>query len=134
MNLMQTIHQRWAADETLDGLLPASRVSTGINVDPASPYAVIGTRGNRPIGYHNDGSVLVTVGVRIQVFDEAYDAAAAIVAQVKATFDRTDFDLSGDDRVVNMQRTDDRARQEDDGTWQWVVDFDCTVYLGLVKE
>ena len=41
MNLAQVIHQRWAGDGALSALLPASRLYTGMSVDPTPPYAVI---------------------------------------------------------------------------------------------
>ena len=129
MNLAEVIHQRWAAAAALEDLLPASRVYTGMSVDPATPYAVIAKLSDRPAGYHNDGSAVTTVGVRIQVFHDNYDSAAAVVDQVIAAFDRTDFALAGADKVINMQRGNDFHQQEDDGTWRMVIDFDCTVYL-----
>ena len=61
MNLAEVIHQRWAAAAALENLLPASRVYTGMSVDPATPYAVIAKLSDRPAGYHNDGSALSTV-------------------------------------------------------------------------
>ena len=129
MNLVQVIHQRWAADETLRALLPASRVTTGITVDPATPYAVIGQQSNRPIFQCSDGSSVDRVGLRVQVFHESYDAAAAIVDRLKAVFHLAQFPLAGSDKVLAMQRANDSERQQDDGLWQFVVDFDCIVQL-----
>lgn len=129
MNLAQVIHQRWAAAEALNSLLPAQRVYTGISVDSTTPYAVITKQSDHPLTRHNDGSVVDTVGIRIQVFHDNYDAAAAIVEQIKAAFDRTYFSLSGSDKVINMQRSNDFERPGDDGVWQMVIDFNCMVYL-----
>jgi hypothetical protein len=129
MNLGQTIHQRWAASATLDALLPADRVYTGLSVDPAMPYAVISKQSDRPLSRHNDRSGVDTVVVRMQVFHEDYDAAAAIIAQIKSVFDRSRFALSGSDQVLNMQRTNDSEAQQADGVWQMIIDFNCTVYL-----
>ena len=39
MNLVQVIHQRWAAAAALDALLPASRVFTGLGPDARLPLA-----------------------------------------------------------------------------------------------
>jgi len=129
MNLAQVIHQRWAAASGLNDLLPAASVYTGLSVDPQMPYAVISKRSDRPMARHNDGSGVDAVGVRIEVFHDNRDAAAAIVEQVKATFDRTDFALAGSDKVINMQRTNDSERQNDDGVWQMTIDFQCAIYL-----
>ncbi|HUT11851.1 MAG TPA: DUF3168 domain-containing protein [Thermoguttaceae bacterium] len=129
MNLAEVIHQRWAAAGGLNGLLPATSVYTGLSVDPEMPYAVISKRSDRPMARHNDGSGVDAVGVRIEVFHDNRDAAATIVEQVKTTFDRTDFTLSGSDKVINVQRVNDSERQNDDGVWQMTIDFHCAVYL-----
>lgn len=129
MNLAQVIHQRWAAAAALNDLLPASRVYTGLSVDPATPYAVISKEGQSPGSLCHDGSGVDQVKLRIQVYHENYGEAAAIVEQLKAAFDRTRFDLSGADRVLFMQRTDDFENQNEDGLWRMVVDFRLTVYL-----
>ena len=129
MNLAQVIHQRWAAAAALAELLPAASVYTGTSVDPTTPYAVIGKQSDRPEANFNDGSAVNTVVVRIEVFHDNRDAGAAIVHQVKAAFDRTDFALAGGDKVINMQRSNDSERQEKDGVWKFTADFNCTVYL-----
>ncbi len=129
MNLLQVIHQRWAATPALNGLLPAARVFTGLSTDPTLPYAIISKESDRPGEYHNDGSATAAVGLRIEVFHGQYDAGAAVVEQVQATFDNSDFPLSGGDKVVAMRRVNDAERQSDDGVWQFTCDFQCTVYL-----
>ena len=129
MNLAQVIHQRWAAAAGLNDLLPAARVYTGMSFDPSLPFAAIGKESDRPKSYQNDGSAVDTVGLRIRVFHERHADAAAIVHQIKAAFDRTAFDLAGSDKVLIMQRVNDFEQQRDDGAWQMVVDFNCTVYL-----
>jgi hypothetical protein len=129
MNLAQVIHQRWAADAALSSLLPASRVYTGMSIDPTTPYAVITRQSDRPAAYFNDGSTVDRIGVRVQVFHHAYDAGAAVVHQLKLAFHLAEFPLSGSDKVLTMQRANDSEQQNKDGVWQFVVDFDCTVYL-----
>ena len=129
MNLMSVLHQRWSADAALNGLLAASRVFTGMSPDRTPPFAVISKTGQRPISLPGDGSALDRVGVRIQVFHDHYDAGAEILGQVKTTFDRTAFELADDQKVLNMQRTNDVEKQSDDGMWEFLIDFDCTVYL-----
>jgi hypothetical protein len=129
MNLAQVIHQRWAATEALSSLLPAARVYTGMSVDPSRPFAVISKESHRPLESYNDGAAVDVVGVRIRVFHDDYTAAAAVVAQIKAAFDRSEFALSGSDKVLAVERADDAELQTDDGVWQLTVDFKCTVYL-----
>jgi hypothetical protein len=129
MNLAQVIHQRWAADAALSSLLPASRVYTGMSIDPTRPYAIITRQTDRPVACFNDGSTVDRVGVRVQVFHDAYDAGAAVVHQIKLAFHLAEFALSGSDKVFTMQRSNDSEHQNEDGVWQFVVDFNCTVYL-----
>jgi len=129
MNLAQAIHQRWAANAALNDLLPASRVYTGLSFDPVRPFAVISKESDQPHTYNSDGSAVDTIGLRIQVFHDHYDAGAEILHHIKAAFDRTSFDLAGSDKVLNIQRSNDWERQHNDGAWQFVVDFKCTVYL-----
>jgi hypothetical protein len=129
MNLAQVIHQRWAANSALNNLLPAARVYTGLSFDPVEPFAVISKEKDRPETYHSDGSAIDVVGLRIQVFHDHYDAGAAILHQIKTAFDRTNFDLAGSDKVLNINRANDSERQTDDGVWQFIIDFDCTVFL-----
>ena len=129
MNLAEVLHQRWAATEALNDLLPAASVHTGPGVERTMPAAVITKQTDRPDVYLSDGSSLNTVGVRIQVFHDSYDSAVAVVEQIRTAFDRTEFDLSGDDKVINMRRANDFEDRQDDGTWRLVIDFDCTVYL-----
>ena len=129
MNLAQVIHQRWAANPALDNLLPASDVYTGAAVGSTTPYAVISKEHDRPTGFHNDGSAIDTIGVRFEVFHDNYDSGIALMEQIKGAFDRTDFALSGSDKVINMQRVNNFDVQEKDGVWRLVIDFNCTVYL-----
>jgi len=129
MSLLEAIHQRWAASAALNDLLPASRVYTGIGAELVMPYAVITRLSDRPSAYHNDGSTVTTVGVRIDVLHDNYDSAEAIVSQILAAFNRSDFALSSADKVINMQQSNNFHRQEDNDTWRMVIDFDCTVYI-----
>jgi hypothetical protein len=129
MNLLEVIHQRWATATTLNSLLPAARVYTGRSADPSRPFAVIFKQSHRPLAQCNDGTAFAAIGLRIQVFHDDHDAAAAIIDQLKATFDRTRFSLSGSDTVTLVQCSNDWEQQNDDGVWQMTVDCICTVCL-----
>ena len=129
MNLIEVIHQRWAAATALNDLLPSTRVFTGMSVDATMPYAVITKETERPLTRHHDGSAIDLVAVQVRVFDENYDAGAAVMHEVKTALDHTNFALSVSDRVLGMQRTNDQENQTEDGVWQFTIDFNCTVYL-----
>jgi hypothetical protein len=144
MNLMQVLHTRWAADSTLNALLSSTKVHTGrfLGIDdtgdpdaegaeePEFPYATI-TRPGGPSNRHTNESTVRGVLIRITVYHglDYYDEGAAIADAVEAAFDRADFDLSGSDKVVNMQMPGDRAElQDDDGDWYFLLDFMCQTY------
>ena len=126
VNVAQMFHQRWAASEPLDRLLPAARVYTGMSFDPTLPYAAISRRSNRPAARCNDGWAMETVGLRVEVFHDDYDLATAILDAIRAAFDRTSLPLDG--KIVHVQRTDDFDEQSADGVWRATIDFECTVY------
>jgi len=140
MNLAQVIHQRWAASAELSALLPPERVFTGLSIDPQVPYAVVG-KCSAPPGEskargalrYNDGSAVEGVRVGIEVFDDDYQRAAAVIDQVRAVFDQCSFDLAGSDKVILMRRIGEKEHQADDGRWQLAVEFCCTVYLAAAS-
>jgi len=129
MNLIQVIHRRWAAAEALNAVLPAAQVFTGMGTDPTVPSAVICKRSDRPLESFSNGSGTDLVVVRIEVFCESYDLGAAAIHEIKTAFDRTAFDLDDGDRVLLMRRSNDFENQAAAGTWQMVIDFECTVEL-----
>ena len=129
MNLIQVIHQRWAAATALNALLPASRVFTGASFDPAPPLSVMTKQSDKPDSYQSDGSAIDIEVLRIRVLHAQHDAAADIIHEIKKAFDRTSFDLDGGDSVQDMQRVNDYEQQRSDGGWEMIIDFKCTVYL-----
>ncbi len=129
MNLEQAIHQRWADDDALNSLVAAEHVKTGRSLGAVLPRATIARRASRTAFRTNAGDALDEVTLRVSVWHDDYDAGRAVVGRVKTAFDRTDFPLDGDDRVVQMRRTDDSATQHTDGTWQFTVDFLVQVHL-----
>jgi hypothetical protein len=134
MNLAQVVHERWAADSTLNGLLAAARVYTGMSFDPQRPFAVILKKSDKPESYHSDGSAIDVVRLRVQVFHDNYDDGRAIAERAKKVFDRASFDLAGSDKVLSIARYNDSETQNDDGVWQFTVDFDCRVYVAANAE
>jgi hypothetical protein len=133
MNLGYYLHARWQASPSLNGLLPVDKVMTGLyfTVDPGPSYATITLPGGTAEGYANDGSSVDNVAVRVQVHDSDYDRGGTIVAAILATFDRADFPLSGNDRLLSMQKAGMPRETQDPhtGQWEWTLDFQCRVYL-----
>jgi len=129
MNLMQVIHERWAEATALNALLPAERVFTGASHHASLPLAVITKESDKPDSYATDGSAIDIVALRIRVLHAEHDPAAAIIHQIKKTFDRSTFNLADSDVVQLMQRVNDFEQHRDDGSWEMVIDFQCTVFL-----
>lgn len=137
MNLAQAIHARWSASAALNALLPAARVMTGAYLaeQAGGPYAVIELPGSSVEGYCNDGSAVERVGVRMVLHHDDYDAGCQLAEAVARAFDRSDFDLAGGDRVLNMQKRGEcsavPASPQSDrpgGHWQWTIELECRVY------
>lgn len=129
MNLEQAIHQRWAADPALTALVPADAVVTGTRGSRSVPYVTVHRKSNRPVLRTNAGDAVDEATVEFHAWHDDHDAGRAIAEQVKTVFDRSNFPLAGGDRVIQMRRTADRARQDDDGLWQFTVEFLVLVYL-----
>lgn len=123
MILEQAIHERWAASQALAALLPADRVSTGRSSSSTVPYATILRQRSQTALRTNAGDTLDEVTLGINVWHEAYDAGRAILDQVRATFDRSAFDLPDGSRVLHMRRASESAFQHSDGLWQLSIQF-----------
>jgi hypothetical protein len=128
-NLLQVIHQRWAAATALNAALPAELVYTGNSGAPGPPYVLLNKESQRVAVSYNSGASLVKVTLSIQVFHPRHDAAAAIVEQIAAAFDRTQFALAGNDKVIHMRRTNDTEQQNSSGVWQMTAEFVCMIHL-----
>lgn len=129
MNLEQAIHQRWAATDALNSLLPAENVTTGRSLSRSTPYATLVRQRSRPALRTNTADAVDEVTLRFNVWHDDHDAGLAIAQQIKAAFDRGRFALAGGDRVIEMRRTGDWATQHDDGVWQVTIEFLVRVYL-----
>jgi len=129
VNLEQAIHQRWAATDALNALLPAENLVTGRASGRSTPYATLVRQRSRPAVSSNTADAIDEVTLRLHVWHDDHDAALAIARQVKTAFDRGRFDLAGGDRVISMRRTGERVSQHDDGLWQVTLEFTVRVYL-----
>lgn len=135
MDLGQVIHAQWAADETLNGLLPATKVMTGLYFasDPGYPYGTITLPGGPPGGWSNDAAKLNQVTVVVAVYHDhgSYDACKAIADRVVDLFDKTDFALTGSDKCLSIRAGEPQEIQDQDsGDWTFVVTLECSVYQG----
>lgn len=129
MTLEQAIHERWAQAAALASLLPAERVTTGRTVNTARPYATLSCPHRRTAIRTNNGGGVDAVTLRIDLWYDCYDAGQTLLAQLLATFDRTDFPLADGRRVVQMRRDTDAVTQHPDGVWQLSAEFLVHVYF-----
>lgn len=129
MKLLKGIHTHWAAQTGLTALLPASKCCTGEAGDSSLPYCTVVKTACVAIVGANDGSALDEARVRFRLFSANYDDGEAIAEAIKAAFDGTDFALTGNDRVIQVTRTDDNAAKQLDGVWLFTIDFLFRVYL-----
>ncbi len=135
MNLSQVIHEQWAANSTLNGLLPVAQFHTGtyFKAEPAFPYATLTRPGIGSITSRlNDGHRIDTLTVRIAVYHgaDSYDEGVAIADAVDDAFDKLGFALSNSDRVIQMMVAGPASElQDDDGNWTWVTDFTCMIQM-----
>ncbi len=129
MNLEQAIHARWAASPVLCQLLAADRLSTGLAKGTGTPYATLSRKPGRTLFRTNAGDALDEVPLVFHLWHDRFDAGQAIVRQVHAVFDRSDFALSDGGHVVQMRRGGLSVVEHDDGVWLWAIEFSVHVYL-----
>lgn len=134
MNLSQGLHAQWAANATLNGLLPATSLQTGtlFAVEPAKPYAILARPEGNVSARMNDGHRIDTVGIRFTVYHGAdnYDEGVAIADAVDDAFDKLAFDLGGGDRVISMMIDGPPGEsQNEEGNWSWDIDFTCMIQM-----
>jgi hypothetical protein len=129
MELEAAIHDRWALTPALESLLPAERVRTGLVHGEGRPYATIERKSSRTAFRTNAGDSLDEITLAIHVWHDSYDAGQAIVQAILAALDRSDFDFGAGDRVVQMRRTAESAKQHDNNVWQFSLEFSVSVHL-----
>jgi len=135
MNLSQVLHAQWAADSTLNGLLPVAGFQTGMyfKTEPTFPYATL----TRPAGTVD---IRETAGVRTDILPviitlyhgaDSYDEGVAIEQAIDDAFDDTEFSLAGGDKVIQMRIVGPPAEiQDEEGNWSWECNFDLVVEMG----
>jgi hypothetical protein len=130
MKLEKAIHQRWADDATLNALLPAERVTTGLSCRGQRPYATLSREAPaRAVMHANSGEIVDEVALRIDIWSDEFSQGRAIAEQVRSAFDRAAFDLDGGDRVVQMRRDGESSSQDDDAAWKFSLTFTVFVHL-----
>ena len=125
-NIEGAIHSWWAdgtipAAVALNALLPVARVFTGdkqIEESTFSPFAKINREGEPGANYTNCGR-RDDVLIRLTIWHENEASGKAIADAAVACFDN-----QGRPPAIETIRKSNRFHiQEDDGVWQFVIDF-----------
>lgn len=135
MNLLQTIRTQWAANSTLNGLIPAAtKLQTGVyqyaGASPSYPFCTIQEVDRYPEDQSNTAATeRVTVRITSYHNRSGYDALVTIADAIDAVFNRAGFNLSGSDYVLTMERAGRQSLQDEDDDWYIVQDYTCLVHL-----
>ena len=129
MEIEAAIHRRWAATPALDALLSADRLRTGLVHGDDRPYATLERKSSRTAFRTNAGDALDEVTLAIHVWHDSFDAGQAIVEAILAAFDNSSFDCGAGDRVVQIRRTAQSAKQQANNAWQFILEFSASVHL-----
>lgn len=128
MSLESALHARWAADAELSALLPVENLKTGLVRGAGMPCARLVRKACRAALSTNAAETLDEVALEFHVWHEDYDAGRAIADAIVTAFDRGRFDISPSERVLCLRRVLDSAQQEDDGPWQFTLEFVAQVH------
>lgn len=117
----QILHEAFAANAYLVGLLPASKLVTGTAKGLATPYATINREGNAPMARSNGPRIDRTI-VRVTVW-ATHSTGSALRDELIKHWDNWSSE-STTPRVLSMRKQNDLAIEEDDGIWQFLIDFE----------
>lgn len=121
----QAIHEIIASSDphavTLRSLLVAERIVTGINHDRDLPYASISVEGDLAEYRSNAGSMR-NLRVRFSLWHDNHLAGAGIRDAIKTMFENKSFDTTTEN-IACSRHDNSFAIQEEDGTWQFIIDF-----------
>lgn len=136
------IHAWWASSSALVALLPVVRVFTGRNQDDDpddeedtqvdgedfDPYCTINREGNSDDHRTNCGRYDSAL-MRFQLWHTNHAAGSAIAQAIIDCFDNQEYTKDGV-HIERMRRSNDLAIQEDDGVWQFLIDFSVLHKVG----
>ena len=105
----------------LVALLPASKIATGTNHDKELPYCSINRESNNSEYRSNAGGQRRYL-VRFQVWHDNHAAGLAISEAIQTLFESKDF-TTLESNLIHTRHENDFAIQEEDGTWQFVIDI-----------
>lgn len=117
-DLFSAIHARWTAA----GLAALAPLTTGPARGPALPAASLLHTAGRSLALTNATGRFEEIELELRLWHGDFDVGLAIAELLLATFDRAAFDTAGG-RVLAMRRTDEHARHQADGAWEFFFRF-----------
>ena len=128
MSLEEAIFEEWGTHDDLTALLPVEKCVAGDWQDdkdgrdePTFPYATLNIEGTVNDSYTSSGRYDSSL-VRIQVWGEDRAQTKAIAQKLVDVFDNQHFARQGE-RVYAIRKENVIPLQEDDGVWQYLVQF-----------
>jgi hypothetical protein len=128
MTLEAAIHARWASHADLCAVLPVEHFSTGLVRGAGVPCVRLVRKACRAVLWTNAAAVFDEVVLEFHVWHDDYDAGWTIAGAVVAAFDRSRFDISPTERVLDLIRTSDLVQPQGDGLWQFTLRFVAQVH------
>ena len=133
-----TIHTKWAAKTTLNGLLDSANFVTGLTHNQDPPYCTLSREGSTRNHESSRRTRIDLTVLRFVVHHADYDLGRAIHNAIIANaagsgqggFHGERFDITNNGAVVAMVKSNDFALQDpEDGLWAFTIDFDVTRQL-----
>lgn len=108
----------------LNDLLPVASIVTGnqVNEESPLPYAQTNVETSRPLLRTNTSRIDKPL-VRVQIWHDVHATGAAMRDAFIRAIDNRDFEPDGLD-VLSIRYSNALAIQEDDGVWQFLIDFE----------
>lgn len=117
----QIIQEAYAANSYLTNLVEGAKFVTGMGKGLTVPYATLNREGGAPMARSNANRIDRFV-MRITVWAN-HATGAGLRDELKTYFDNWGSE-SSNPRVLSMRYLSDLPVEEDDGTWQFLIDFE----------
>lgn len=131
MSVEAAIHARYAANLAMTQLCPAAKFITGVHQreNQASPYGSLTRAGALASLWTSSGKV-TRHQMRFQFWPNSYGQGDQIKASVMSLFDNQSW-TNEDTHISYMRLSNEFELQEDDGSWQFVMDFDVDAQTAM---
>lgn len=119
----QILQELYAANSYLTVLVPSAKFITGTAKGIVPPYATLNREGSNPLTRSNVQRIDRTI-VRVQAW-ASHSVGSALRDTLIDAWDNLSIETSNP-RVLSIRKANDLAIEEDDGIWQFLIDFEIT--------